>query len=221
MVRSFSEVVTWAKKNPHPHQGGTWNMRCEQFINNAGGFNYGFSTAKLDYQAAKAAGHLLTPAQLDIASVPTGWLLFWDYGTFGHVAFKAPGNRALMASSFLDDRFGTSALGYVSAPGYQKMTGHRYLGASPFHGPETLTGVNMLTSADKDWIKTAIANAIASALKADHDDTAAAVWTYSQTSPLTKKAVSMRSQLLNARAEVSHIQDAVDDIQKRSHTPGE
>lgn len=140
MTNTLSEAIAWAEGHS-THSGGNWDGWCEAFVHNAGGFTNNFESAHLAYRASR----VYTPNELSIGNVPNGWLLWWDYvdgggNNYGHVGFATAGGNALMASSFVTNEI-HSNLGYVGRAHYQSVTGHRYLGASPDHGGQYLSGV--------------------------------------------------------------------------------
>lgn len=146
MVRTLDGVIAWAEAHSKTPHGDDWDGYCEMFVADAGGYTNSFNTAHADYQAS----HVYTPSQLPLSKVPDGWLLFWDYVgsdgvNYGHVAFKK-GSKALMASSYVTEPI-HSHLGWVDAASYSTRSGHRYLGASPDHGGQYLSGIQRTPSA--------------------------------------------------------------------------
>lgn len=135
MTNDWNGVVTYARENPLIH-GHDWNGWCEAFVSDAGEYPNSFGNATAARKASKVYG----PHELALASVPTGWLLWWDYNPDGHVGFAAPGGLALMASSFVQKSIHRH-LGYVKRGDYQHLSGHVYLGASPDHGGQYLKGI--------------------------------------------------------------------------------
>ena len=140
MARTLDGVISWAEAHSKTPHGADWDGYCEMFVADAGGYTNAFPTAHADYRAS----HVYTPSQLPLSKVPDGWLLFWDYvgsdgQNYGHVAFKK-GSRALMASSYVTDPI-HNHLGWIDAASYQTRSGHRYLGASPDHGGQYLSGI--------------------------------------------------------------------------------
>lgn len=135
MTNTWAGVLDYAKNNPLIH-GQDWDGWCEAFVSDAGGYSNSFPNASSAFKAS----HVYSPSALAINSVPTGWLLWWDYAVDGHVAFAAPGGLALMASGFVTQPI-HSHLGYVKRTDYTPRSGHRYLGASPDHGGQFLQGI--------------------------------------------------------------------------------
>lgn len=142
-TRSITGVYSWTKSNPHPHQGGSWEGLCEQYVNNAGDFTNAFSTATLELAHASK---LYTPTQVPAGKAPDGWLYHWayidatDHVDYGHVAFAYSSGSALMASSYVTQLLG-DGVGLIHAADYATASGHHYLGASPDHGGQYLLGV--------------------------------------------------------------------------------
>lgn len=170
MTRTITAVRDWTKSNPHPHQGGSWEGLCEQYVNNAGDFSNAFSTATLDL---KAASHLYTPSQVAVGKAPDGWLYHWAYiGSdgvdYGHVAFAYSDGSALMASSYITQALG-DGVGLIHAADYERASGHHYLGASPDHGGQYLLGVpHSLATPAKRYHTVVKGDTLTTIAEADH-----------------------------------------------------
>jgi hypothetical protein len=185
MPNTWAGVVAWAQAHP-TLRGKNWSGWCEAFVADAGLFNYSFNSAKTDCEWARNHGKLIPRSEVALADVPVGWLVLWDFAPDGHVAFKAPDNRLLMASKYVTDPIHPS-LGYISAPHYDDLTGHNYAGATPYHNVEHLSGIQLtpndpnsggdggttvLSADDKTWITSAIASGVNNKI----DDITIAVW---------------------------------------------
>jgi LysM repeat protein len=142
MTRTIAGVLDWVKTHPKRPDGNTWDGWCEALVADSGGFTNSFDTAALELARVSK---LYKPSQVPAGKAPDGWLYHWAYvdghgHDYGHVAFAVPGGLALMASSFITRTIG-DATGTILAADYEKASGHEYLGASPDHGGQYLTGV--------------------------------------------------------------------------------
>lgn len=141
MTRTIAAALDWVKAHPRRPDGSSWDGWCEALVADAGGFTNSFDTAALELAKAST---LYKPSQVPAGRAPDGWLYHWAYTSsgvdYGHVAFAVPGGLALMASTFITRRIG-AATGTIAAADYTKVSGHEYLGATPDHGGQYLTGV--------------------------------------------------------------------------------
>jgi hypothetical protein len=133
MVHTLAQVEHFAAMTPHPHDGGTWNQRCEQFVNNAGDFGLpGYPTALM---AADASGHLDT----NHLTARPGELHYWAGGVnnAGHVAFQTS-RGLLMASNSIAYPY----TGYISWNAFAAAKPEfKYLGHTYRHGTKRLAGL--------------------------------------------------------------------------------
>lgn len=141
MTNNWAGVVAYAKNHP-TNNGQNWDGRCEAFVCDAGGFTNAFNTATLELAHASK---LYTPSQISIGKAPQGWLYHWAFvGSngvdYGHVGFSDGAGNALMASGYVENAI-HSNLGYIKAADYEAHSGHHFIGTSPDHGGQYLTGV--------------------------------------------------------------------------------
>lgn len=214
MPNTWDQVVAWAYAHP-THQGGSWSGWCEAFVADAGNFNYWFASAKNDCEWARNNGKLIPRSEIALSEVPTGWLVLWDFAPDGHVAYKAPNNRLLMASKYVTDPI-HPALGYIGALEYDNITNHSYAGATPWHNVEHLSGIDMtanngstdgggsttvLSADDKTWITSAIASGVTNKI----DDITTAVWHNGMASAIDGSNHYMQTYLAWAQRDAASI----------------
>lgn len=126
MTNTLAEVEAFAASHPHPHQGGTWNQRCEQFINNAGGFSQAYATALL-------AGNASGPLDPNHATAQPGEIHYWSGAGDGHDAFQT--ERGLLCASNAISGY----LGYISFADFARAKpAFKYRGHTFRHGTQTL-----------------------------------------------------------------------------------
>lgn len=201
-MNNWDGVVAWAHAHPTIH-GHSWSGWCEAFVADAGLFNYWYPSAQDDCNWARNHGKLIPRSEIALAEVPTGWLVLWDFEPDGHVAFKAPNNRLLMASKYVTEEI-HPALGYIGATHYDDITGHSYAGATPYHNVEHLAGIDMtpntgsnnpgttvLSADDKTWINSAIASGVNNKI----DDISLAVWQKTMNSAIDGSSHYMQTYL--------------------------
>lgn len=124
---TLAEVETFAVDHPTPHQGGTWNQLCEQFINNAGNFSQAFTSALL---AGNASGKL----DPNPATAQPGEIHYWSGAGDGHDAFHTA--KGLLCASNAIPGY----VGYISFAAFAKAKpAFKYRGHTYRHGTQTLT----------------------------------------------------------------------------------
>lgn len=142
MPRTIEQVDAFLRDpaNKNRHQGDGWHNRCEQFVNNAGGFSQTFPTA---LAAAKASG----PLNPDKSTMPHGaigyWRGVWLWGSIakrfiecGHTAFW--NGRWAMASDAVTDMIGNGT-GTIADADYERLRPAAiWWGWTLRHGIETL-----------------------------------------------------------------------------------
>lgn len=139
MPRTIEEVIAWTRNpaNRSPHQGGSWQNRCEQFINNAGSFSESFATA---FAASQASG----PLKSDLTGIPNGAIGYWrgvviDGVECGHDAFWYNGEW-WMASGSVTNLVGNGTGSIPPAEYARRRPLAKWLGWTLRHGTQTLSG---------------------------------------------------------------------------------
>lgn len=154
-MRDYAGVLQWAKDNPtNPTtQSGTWDEWCEAFVYRAGGFTESYPSAFKAYQSTMLHSGGLDTRDSDL--VPAGWLYYWDIAgpNNGHIGFANGDGNCLMANHRVQPLTPAhKALGFLRAKDYTRLSGARYLGASPSHGRQTLTVPTIATPAPAEVV---------------------------------------------------------------------
>lgn len=124
----MQNAANWAiseKNSPNPawsdHFGHYWSGWCEQFAEQAEGFQFRFSSALADYQAALNAGRIHTDT-----SPPVGALVFYSGGGgAGHVAVSIGNGQEIGTLGYVGDHYPVSQYAVVGSP---QLSGNPYLG---------------------------------------------------------------------------------------------
>lgn len=131
MPNTLEDVEAFGPAHPHPHQGGTWNQRCEQFINNSGGFTQGFDTAEL---AGDASGDM----DPDWTTALPGEIHYWSGAGDGHDAWQT--EKGLLCASNIFAAF----WGYIDFETFEeKKPAFKYRGHTFRHGTQTLADLSL------------------------------------------------------------------------------
>ena len=124
ITAQMQAAATWAmseKNSPNPawsdHYGHYWSGYCEQFAEQAEGFQFRYASAMADYQAQANAGRIHTDT-----SPPVGALVFYGgAGGAGHVAVSLGNGQEIGTLGFVGDRIPVSqyaVIGFLSSNPY-------------------------------------------------------------------------------------------------------
>ena len=129
----MQNAANWAiseKNSPNPawsdHFGHYWSGWCEQFAEQAEGFQFSYGSALADYQAELNAGRIHTDT-----SPPVGALVFYGGGKgAGHVAVSIGNGQEIGTLGYVGDHYPVSQYAVAGTP---QLSGNPYLGwALPF-----------------------------------------------------------------------------------------
>jgi hypothetical protein len=124
VTAQMQAAANWAiaeKNSPDPtwsdHYGHAWSGWCEEFAEQAEGFQFRFGSATQDYTWERDHGRIHTDA-----NPPVGALVFYGGGNgYGHVAVSVGGGQAIGTLGYVGQRLRVSqypVVGYLTNPYY-------------------------------------------------------------------------------------------------------
>lgn len=113
-----------------------WNGKCQALVWQ---ICHRFGTAPVIYESADYARYATAIRGTVARDAPVGAVHFWKLGTYGHVALGLGGERVLMASTHVDEVWGT-AVGVVNISDYNtRVAGETYIGWGVSDGANHVT----------------------------------------------------------------------------------
>jgi hypothetical protein len=121
VTTQMQNAANWAiaeKNSPDPtwsdHFGHPWSGWCEQFAEQAEGFQFRFGSALENYNWENSHGRIHTDT-----NPPAGALVFYSGGTSGHVAVSIGGGQEVGTYGFYGQRLSVRqypVVGFLSNP---------------------------------------------------------------------------------------------------------
>lgn len=130
MAATEKQIKAWVGSSSR-----NWDQWCQAFVWNVCAK---FGTAKSTYASAITAYHHSSIASKNASTAPAGAIHYWSIGTYGHVAVGLGGERVLMGSKNIDEKWGNNA-GVTTVSRYTARTGAKYLGWSRTNGVNSVS----------------------------------------------------------------------------------